>query len=58
VRTASPLPSQMHDDIRRIFCDANERTGIKGGIAFQAAPPGFVEVLRQAATEDPVGLGV
>lgn len=58
VRTASPLPSQMHDDIRRIFHDANERTGIKGGVAFQAAPPGFVEVLRQGAAEDHVGLVV
>ena len=58
VRTASPLPSQMHDDIRRIFRDANELTGIKGGVAFQAAPPGFVEVLRQGAAEDHVGLVV
>ena len=58
VRTASPLPPQMHDDIRRIFRDATELTGIKGGVAFQAAPPGFVEVLRQRATEDHVGLVV
>lgn len=58
VRTASPLPPQMHDDIRRIFRDANELTGIKGAVAFQAAPPGFVEVLRQGATEDHVGLVV
>ena len=58
VRTASPLPRQMHDDIRRIFRDANELTGIKGVVAFQAAPPGFVEVLRQGAIEDHVGLVV
>ncbi|MCH8835756.1 MAG: hypothetical protein IH925_07395 [Proteobacteria bacterium] len=58
VRTASPLPRQMHDDIRRIFRDATELTGIKGVVAFQAAPPGFVEVLRQGAIEDHVGLVV
>ena len=58
VRTALPLPPQMHDDIRRIFRDATELTGIKGAVAFQAAPPGFVEVLRQGATEDHVGLVV
>ncbi len=58
VRTASPLPPQMHDDIRRIFHDANELTGIKGGVGFQAAPPNFVEVLRDGAIEDHVGLVV
>ncbi len=58
VRTALPLPPQMHDDIRRIFRDATELTGIKGAVAFQAAPPGFVEVLRQGATEDHVDLVV
>ncbi len=58
VRTASPLPPQMHDDIRRIFHDANELTGIKGGVGFQAAPPNFVEVLRDGAIEDRVGLVV
>ncbi|MFQ5619338.1 MAG: hypothetical protein ACE5FR_10225 [Rhodospirillales bacterium] len=58
VRTGSPLPPRMHDDIRRIFRDATELTGIKGAVAFQAAPPGFVEILRQGATEDHVGLVV
>jgi len=58
VRTASPLPPRMHDDIRRIFRDATELAGIKGAVAFQAAPPGFVEVLRQGAAEDRVGLVV
>ncbi len=58
VRTATPLPPQMHDDIRRIFRDANELTGITGGVGFQAAPPNFVEVLRQGAIADHVGLVV
>ncbi|MEE8280097.1 MAG: hypothetical protein V3R55_05290, partial [Alphaproteobacteria bacterium] len=58
VRTAAPLPAQMHDDIRRIFRDANELTGITGGVGFQAAPPNFVEVLRQGAIADHVGLVV
>ncbi len=58
VRTAAPLPARMHDDIRRIFRDANQLTGITGGVGFQAAPPNFVEVSRHGAIADHVGLVV
>ncbi len=52
VRTADVLPSEMRDNIRRIFQEANEVTGIKGGIAFQAKPPNFVEVSPGDSDED------
>lgn len=46
VRSEEPLPGPMRDNIREIFRDAAEITGIKGGISFQAAPPDFAEVER------------
>ena len=51
VRTEAPLPGEMPGDIRQIFLNAQELTGFKGGIAFQAAPPDFVE----AAPEKIIG---
>ncbi|OHC74791.1 MAG: hypothetical protein A3G18_10110 [Rhodospirillales bacterium RIFCSPLOWO2_12_FULL_58_28] len=47
VRTDSRLPDQMQNDIRNIFQDAAELTGIKGGVGFQASPPNFTEVLLE-----------
>lgn len=43
VRTDRRLPDQMQNDIRSIFRDAAELTGIKGGVGFQASPPNFIE---------------
>ncbi len=45
VRTEMPLVPNMRDDIRGIFKEAAELTGIQGGVGFQAQPPGFVEIV-------------
>ena len=52
VRTEAPLPDEMAGDIGRIFGDAKELTGFAGGIAFQAAPPDFVEVAPEKIIGD------
>ncbi|MEO5338351.1 MAG: hypothetical protein H7841_15895 [Magnetospirillum sp. WYHS-4] len=44
VRTEGPLPGAMRDDIRSLFKEAAEVTGIQGGVTFQAQPPLFVDV--------------
>jgi hypothetical protein len=58
VRTESPMPARMHNDIRRIFEEANDLTGIAGGLSFQAAPPDFVEVTGATADTNRPGLVV
>ncbi len=45
VRSPSPLSPAMREDIRRIFRDAGEATGIKGGVTFQAAA-NFIDIGR------------
>ena len=52
VRSEQPLPTEMQNDIRTIFREANELTGIEGGLTFQAAPPNFVEVLPDEDDEE------
>ncbi|MCG8510306.1 MAG: hypothetical protein MI741_13840, partial [Rhodospirillales bacterium] len=44
IRSEIPFEADMQNDIRTIFEDANEATGIKGGLTFQASPPGFMEI--------------
>ena len=56
VRTENRLPDRMHEDIRNIFQEAVDVTGIKGGVSFQAAPPNFVETASPAAPEEHLGL--
>ncbi|MCH7865977.1 MAG: hypothetical protein IIC56_12275, partial [Proteobacteria bacterium] len=56
VRTENRLPDKMHEDIRNIFLEAGDVTGIKGGLSFQAAPPNFVEPIPPAAPEEHLGL--
>ena len=56
VRSATPLPGHMRDDIRRIFQDACELTGMKGATTFQCAPPDFIEISPKAVAEDHLGL--
>ena len=56
VRTENRLPPKIENGIRDIFEDANDVTGIKGGIGFQAAPPNFVEIGRPEAPSGHVGL--
>ncbi|MBM3565819.1 MAG: hypothetical protein FJX42_06890 [Alphaproteobacteria bacterium] len=43
VRTAAPLPETMRADIRRLFAQAGEATGINGLLQFEARANGFVE---------------
>jgi len=51
LRSDSPLPDRMKNDIREIFDDAGTVTGLQGGIGFQAAPANFVET---SGGNDPV----
>ena len=52
VRSEQPLPTEMQNDIRTIFREANELTGIDGGLTFQAAPPNFVEIVPDEDSEE------
>lgn len=56
VRTENRLPPRIENGIRDVFEDANDVTGIKGGIGFQAAPPNFVEIGRPERPSERVGL--
>ena len=56
VRTDDSLPRPIENGIRDIFQDAADVTGIKGGIAFQAAPPNFIEVLGTEPVDETLGL--
>ncbi len=56
VRTENILPTKIQNDIRGIFIDANDVTGLKGGITFQAAPANFIEVFGAQPPEDNLGL--
>ena len=56
LRSAGDLPQHVGNDIRQIFQDACELTGIKGGIVFQSGPSDFAEVTPEATTENIRGL--
>jgi hypothetical protein len=56
VRTDRRLPGKIETDIRDIFQEAGETTGLKGGIGFQAAPANFVDIAGPARPSGPVGL--
>ena len=53
IRSHNPLPGTMQNDIRTIYINAGEITGMKGGLSFQAAPPKFVEVPATIPPENP-----
>ncbi len=57
VRSPAPLTPAMREDIRRIFRDAGEVTGIKGGVTFQAAAK-FIDIGRNGGGEGNEGLTV
>ncbi len=52
LRTEHPLPDSMRDDIRTLFAEAAELTGLTGGVGFQAAPPGFIDIPDPTAVND------
>lgn len=56
VRTENKLPQKMQDDIRDIFREAGDVTGIKGGLSFQAAPPNFIVIAGAEPPQQPLGL--
>ncbi len=58
LRSESPLPSPMQHDIQGIFEEAGAITGVRGGLAFQTSPPGFVEVATGSAAAQPDGVFV
>jgi len=55
IRTGAPMSQEIRDDIRRIFRDANEITGINGRVTFQAAPASFVEIPAAGKTRSGPG---
>ncbi len=52
VRSQSPLSDTMRNDIRTIFTEAAELTGLKGGVKFQAAPPDFIDIPDPSGNHD------
>jgi hypothetical protein len=58
LRSAGDLPQHVSSDIRQVFADACELTGINGGIVFQSGPSEFVEITPEATTENIRGLVV
>lgn len=44
VRSDTRLPAAVQNDIRRLYEEAGEITGYRGGVGFQAQPAGFVEI--------------
>ena len=58
LRSAGDLPRHISHDIRQIFEDACELTGIKGEIVFQFGTSEFVEITPEAAVENIRGLVV
>ena len=55
VRSDRKLAAEVQNGIREIFEGAGEISGAKGGLAFQAAPPGFVDT---GGKKTQAGLGV
>lgn len=47
VRTDQPLDGAMRQDIRALYANALEVTGIEGSVGFQAAPGNFVAVTER-----------
>lgn len=48
LRTDEPLPPRMREDIRRLFTDALDVTGLEGSVGFQAAPGKFVNIPKRS----------
>lgn len=48
LRTDEPLEPNVREDIRRIYNDALELTGLEGSVGFQANPGNFVNIPKRA----------
>ncbi len=58
VRTASTLPDRVRADLMKLFVDANDTVGMRGGMVFQASPDSFVEPISDPKKENGVGIVV
>lgn len=58
LRTDEPLTPAMRDDIRYLYADALELTGLEGSVGFQAAPGGFVEIPKGPSAARAAGPGM
>jgi hypothetical protein len=47
VRSDEALSSQMRDDIRALYANAIEVTGVEGSVGFHAAPAKFINIPEQ-----------
>ena len=52
VRSEMTLSDEMQNDIRTIFQDAADLTGLQGGVNFQATPPDFIEITDPTGEHD------
>lgn len=50
LRTDQPLQPHMREDIRRLYTDALDVTGLEGSVGFQAAPGNFIEIPKSGPT--------
>ena len=50
LRTDTPLQPHMREDIRRLYTDALDVTGLEGSVGFQAAPGNFIEIPKSGPT--------
>ncbi|MEX0693143.1 MAG: hypothetical protein WD075_01740, partial [Rhodospirillales bacterium] len=58
LRSDAPLEGTMRDDIRSLYADALELTGLEGSVGFQAAPGNFIEIPKGPASKHAAGAGV
>jgi len=52
IRTASALPDRVRGDLMKLFMEANDMVGMRGGMIFQATPDSFVDPLAEAPHHD------
>ncbi|MFB0952557.1 MAG: hypothetical protein QMB02_07280 [Rhodospirillales bacterium] len=50
LRTDTPLQPHMRENIRRLYTDALELTGLEGSVGFQAAPGNFIDIPKSSPT--------
>lgn len=56
VRTASTLPDRVRADLIKLFVEANDMVGMRGGMVFQASPDSFIEPITEIPQESGVGI--
>jgi len=56
IRTVDHLTTKIENDIREIYVNATELTGVSGGLTFRAAPPDFIEISPDIVDAGDLGL--